>query len=160
MATTDFFLILDGIKGETADKQMKDKAAIDIDSFSWGLANDGSFQSIGGGGTGKSSFSDISFMKSVDKSSPALAQHCSTGKHVTKATVHARKAGEGQKEYYTITLEDCMVSSFQTSASGPIITESFSLNFAKIKWEYKTQDAKGAMVAGGDFKYDVKASSA
>lgn len=162
MAATDFFLVLDGIKGESADDKMKSKDAIDIESFSWGISNAGSFSSIGGGGSGKSSFSDLSFMKNVDKSSPALAQHCATGKHIKKATLHVRKAGGGQKEYYTVTLEDILVSSFQASASNgsPVIMDSFSLNYAKIEWKYMVQDAKGAMTAGGDFKYDVKASKA
>lgn len=162
MAGTDFFLVIDGITGESADGSMKDKKAMDIESFSWGVSNSGSFGVGGGGGSGKSVFQDLQLIKQVDKGSTALAQSCATGKHYGKATLHVRKAGEGQKEYYTITLTDVLVSSFQAGGSNgqPIVMDSFSLNYAKIEWEYKTQDAKGAMVAGGKFNYDVKQNKA
>ncbi len=70
-----------------------------------------------------------------------------------------RKAGEKQKDYYIVTLEDVMVTSFMAGAANgsPTITDQFSLNFSKIKWEYKVQDKAGAMVAGGEFSYDLKA---
>ena len=162
MAATDFCLVIDAVKGETADAKWKEAGGIDIESFSWGVSNAGSMSAIGGGGAGKASFQDIHFVKNVDKSSPALAQCCSTGKHISKAVLHVRKAGDGQKEYYTVTLEDILISSFQASAANgnPIVMDSFSINYAKIKWEYKTQDSKGAMVAGGDFKYDLKMNKA
>lgn len=159
MAATDFFLVIDTIKGETADDVMKAKGAMDIESFSWGIVNAGSMEVAGGGGSGRSSFQDIHFVKNVDKSSPSLALSCATGKHFTKATLTLRKAGEKQKDYYIVTLDDVMVTSFQAGASNgsPTIMDQFSLNFAKIKWEYKVQDKAGAMVAGGEFVYDLKA---
>ena len=154
MAATDFFLVIPEIKGESADDVFSKKDAMDIQTFSWGLSNSGSMGVTGGGGQGRSTFQDISFMKDVDKSSPSLAHHCATGTHIPKATLHVRKAGGEQKEYYTIELEDVLVSSYQGSASNgsPVLMDSFSLNFAKIKWDYKCQNAEGAMVAGGDFK--------
>ncbi len=158
MAATDFFLVVDGIKGESADKVMKGKAAMDIEAFSWGLTNSGSMAATGGGGSGRSSFQDIHFSKAVDKASPALAQACATGEHIKKATLYVRKAGKDQKEYYTVTLEDLLVSSFSAKAANgdTTVSDEFSLNFAKIKWEYKTQDATGALGAGGELNYDLK----
>jgi type VI secretion system secreted protein Hcp len=161
MAATDFFLVVDTITGESADKTMKSKNAMDIGSFSWGLTNSGSMAATGGGGSGRSSFQDIHFSKAVDKASPSLAQACATGQHIKKATLYVRKAGKEQKEYYTITLEDLLVSSFSAKAGNgdTTVSDEFSLNFAKIKWEYKTQDAAGALGAGSELNYDLKANS-
>jgi type VI secretion system secreted protein Hcp len=77
---SDYLLEIDGIKGESRDDKHKD--AIDVMSFSWGASNPGSFATGGGGGAGKVSFSDISFMSQVNKSSPELMTACATGKHI------------------------------------------------------------------------------
>ena len=124
MATTDFLLELDGVKGESTQHD----GWIDIESFSWGVTNAGSFGMGGGGGAGKSTFQDIHFAKYVDKASPVLAQNCASGKHIAKAILHVRKAGENQKEYYTVTLEDVLVSSFQAGGGSgdPRVTDQFS----------------------------------
>lgn len=159
MASSDFLLKIDTITGESK----RGDGMIDIESFSWGVSNSGSMHSQGGGGAGKASFSDISFSKHVDKSSPALALASATGKHIPKAVLTLRKAGGDQKDYYIVTLEDVLVSSYQASGSGGMDVlpmDSFALNFAKIKWEYKVQDGKGAMTAGGDFKFDLKTMKA
>ncbi len=47
MAMGDFLLELDGVKGESA----RNKDWIDIESFTWGVSNGGSFASGSGGGT-------------------------------------------------------------------------------------------------------------
>ena len=47
---SDYLLELDGIKGESLDEKHKDK--IEIDSFSWGVSNDGNMGRGGGGGRG------------------------------------------------------------------------------------------------------------
>src|ERR1700722_2677078 len=61
MAAVDYFLTLDGIKGESADD--KHKGEIDIMSFSWGATNTGTHASGGGGGAGKVNFQDIHITK-------------------------------------------------------------------------------------------------
>ena len=50
---SDFLLEIDGIKGESKDKNHKD--TIEVDSFSWGISNAGSHASNTGGGAGKAS---------------------------------------------------------------------------------------------------------
>ena len=56
---SDYVLKIDGIKGESTDSKHKDE--IEIESFSWGATQPGSFASGGGGGAGKVSFQDIHF---------------------------------------------------------------------------------------------------
>jgi type VI secretion system secreted protein Hcp len=159
VAQVDFFLKLDGIDGESQDK--KHKGEIDVQSFSEGVSQGGTFGRAGGGGAGKASFQDIHFTKEMDKSSPKLMLACATGQHIAKATLVCRKAGGTQEEYLKIEFGDILVSSYQTSAShGHVLPQDqFSLNYGKIEMEYKEQTAKGTL--GGSVKagFDVKANA-
>ncbi len=125
------FLKLDGIDGESTDKQHKGE--IEISSFSIGTSAPRSTGS--GAGAGKVSFSSFTITKSIDKASPQLFKAAATGKHFNKATVEfVRKAGRGQQEYLEYKLTNVLVSSIQDGTSGggrP--TEQISFNFAKIE---------------------------
>ena len=113
----------------------------------------------GGGGTGKADFQDLTFTKQTDKASPLLVKAAATGDHIKKAVLTARKAGGkgGQVEYFKITLEDVMVSSFTTggNAGGSSIPiDSFSLNYTKMKYEYMPQKADGSLEGAIIAQYD------
>jgi type VI secretion system secreted protein Hcp len=160
MAQVDYFLKIDGIDGESADKTHKKD--IDLESFSWGVAQGGTFGSGGGGGAGKAQFSDFTFMMKVNCASSKLFLACATGEHIKKGVLVCRKAGTQQQEFLKVTMTDLLVSSFQTSGSGSgdvLPMESISLNFAKVEWEYKEQKPDGTL--GGAIKagYDVKAQA-
>ena len=155
---SDYLLELDGIKGESLDEKHKDK--IEIDSFSWGVSNEGNMGRGGGGGTGKANFQDLHFTKQTDKSSAKLVGAAASGEHIKKATLTARKAGgkAGQVDYLKITLEDVMISSFQTGGNSggnsSIPVDSFSLNYTKIKYEYMPQKADGSLEGAIMAMYD------
>ncbi|HYA73159.1 MAG TPA: type VI secretion system tube protein Hcp, partial [Roseiarcus sp.] len=85
---------------------------------------------------------------------------CCTGKHFPTAWLYVRKAGEKALEYETIKLTDVFVSSFSktTRDDGPMATDSVSLNFAKIEYTYKPQNADGSAAPGITKTYDVKAN--
>jgi type VI secretion system secreted protein Hcp len=158
---SDFLLEIDGIKGES--KEQKHPGTIDIESFSWGLSQGGvknSSRLASGGGAGKVVFSDISVSKSTDAASPLLFKSAATGKHIKKAVLYGRKAGGGQQEYLKITLEDCLISSFQQGpqapGSGAGQLESFSLNFAKISYSYSPVGADGKAGSPLIATYDLK----
>jgi len=154
----DMFLLLDGIKGESGDKTHKGE--IDVLAWSWGLSNSGSFHQGEGGGSGKANFQDLSVTKYVDKASADLLYCTASGKHIPKAKLTVRKAGENPLEYLTFELENILVSSVSTGGSGgeDRLTENVSLNFAKIKMEYWTQGAKGAKGENGNFSWDIPAN--
>ena len=69
----DMVLKLEGIKGESNDDKHKDE--IHIESFSWGVTQQGGFNVGGGGGAGKVNVHDISISKYLDKSSALLMSH-------------------------------------------------------------------------------------
>lgn len=151
----DMFLNLDGIKGESSDS--KHKGEIDIESFSWGMAQTGAGHRGSGSGSGKVDIQDISIVKLVDKASATLMLACANGKHITKGKLTLRKAGENPLEYLTIDLENILVSNIAYSGanSGDIPTETLSLNFVKVKVEYWTQTDKGAKGENANFSWDI-----
>jgi type VI secretion system secreted protein Hcp len=154
---SDFLLELDGIKGESKDDKHKD--FIEIESFSWGVSNSGTHASGGGGGAGKATFQDLHFTTKVNKASPNLLNACATGQHIKKAKLIVRKHGGKQEEYYVISLDDLLVSNYQSgdAAGGDSVpTDQFSLNFAKIKFEYKPQKADGSLEGAITGGYDLK----
>src|SRR5690348_15518010 len=143
MAAVDYFLKIDGIKGESKDDKHKDE--IDILSWSFGAQQEGVSHMGGGGGAGKAHFQDIHITKHYDKSSPSLFLHCANGKHISKALLTARKAGGTQMEYLKIQMDDVIISGIQTGGSAhdgtAVPTDQISLNFSKIHIEYSEQKA-------------------
>ena len=104
---------------------------------------------------------DIHFTTGVNKSSPLLFLACASGQHIKKAVLHVRKQGGDQQEYYTIAMEELLVSSYQSGghASGSTVpTDQFSLNFTKISFDYKPQKADGSLDAAQHGGWDVKAN--
>ncbi len=85
-------------------------------------------------------------MKMLDQSSPKLVEACATGKHIPEATVELCSASGEKHTYMKYTLKDVLVSSVQNSgASGGDLrpTESVTLRFSEIVWEYTPFDNKG-----------------
>ena len=153
----DYFLKLDGIAGESTDE--KHKGEIQIDSFSWGVSNQGTMGRGGGGGSGKADFSDITFTKWGNTSSPQLVAAAASGEHIASAVFTARKQGgkAGQQDFMTVTLSEVMVTSYQTSGHGgadSIPQDSFSLNFTKIEYKYMEQKADGSLSGNKIAKYN------
>lgn len=151
----DMFLKLEGIKGESKDSVHKEE--IDVLAWSWGMSNSGSAHVGGGAGAGKVNVQDLSFTKYVDLSSPSIMLAVANGKHITKATLVVRKAGEHPLEYITIVMTECLVSSVSTGGSGgeDRLTENVSLNFAKVEVTYKEQMATGKAGGAPEFKWDI-----
>ncbi|MEM5299673.1 Hcp family type VI secretion system effector [Paraburkholderia sp. BR13439] len=145
----DMFMKLGDIKGESQDKTHKEE--IEVLAWSWGLSQSGTMHMGTGGGAGKVSVQDLSFTKYSDKASPPIMAACTKGTHIDKALLTVRKAGgDNPLEYYKITLEGVLVSSYSTGGSGgeERFTENVTLNFEKFHVEYQPQNAKGAKEGG------------
>ena len=156
----DYFLKIDGVEGESTDA--KHKGEIDVQAWSWGeSAQPG--PPGGGGGAGKVQVQDFHFTARVSKASPALLLACAAGKHLKGAVLTGRRPGKGNAEFLTFSLSDLLVTSYQTAGAedtdvGPM--DTVSLNFAKIRVEYKAFKADGTL--GGSIKagWEVKQNKA
>jgi len=159
MAVVDFFLKIDGIPGESQDDKHKDE--IQIESWSFAAAQEGTGAWGGGGGAGKVKMEDMHFTKVVDKATPKLMLACATGEHLPKATLICRKAGKQQQEYLKITLTDCLVSHINAGSGGGVLPQDqFSLNFSKIEFDYKQQNKDGTLGGSVKVNYDLKSMKA
>jgi type VI secretion system secreted protein Hcp len=102
---------------------------------------------------------DFHFVTRVSKASPKLFLACANGQHLKEAKLVGRKAGKEQQEFLTWTFTDVLVTGYQTGgAEGGDIApaDQVSLNFAKLKVQYRPQKADGsldtAVTAGWDAK--------
>src|SRR5512144_627235 len=128
---TDIFAKLGDIKGESLDSKHKDE--VEVLSYSWGVSNAGSMGYGSGGGEGKATFHDLSFVHMVDKASPVLMQACATGVHYKEAMITHRKAGKGQQEYLIFKMNDVIVTGVTSGGDGDAgPSENVSLAFAKV----------------------------
>ena len=152
----DIFLDIPPIKGEAKDKTHGGK--MDVIAWSWGMSNSGSAHVGGGAGSGKVNVQDLSVTKWVDSASCDLMKACCNGKHFDTATLIVRKAGEKPLEYITITMNEVMVVGVSTGGSGggDRLTENVTLNFAKVKVEYKEQDKAGANAASPNMEWSIQ----
>jgi type VI secretion system secreted protein Hcp len=143
-AAADMFLMLKGIPGEAKDARYKDQ--IEILSYSMGASQ--TSPSTGSRlAASRPCVKEISFSKTLDKSSPLLFATAVSGMHIPDATLTLRKAGGDQAEYMIVRFQDVIVSSYQSSGSegGALPMDSFSLNFAKITFSYSPQKPDGTL---------------
>lgn len=151
----DFYLQLDGVKGESSDSRHKDW--IELSSVNWSISQPRSATaSTGGGHTAeRADLSEISVSKLVDLASPILAQLCACGKTIPKAKLEMMRAdGNGEPiKYFEVELENVLIAHLAPSfGSGDFSTENLGLKFSKVKWKYTQQKITGGSsgnTAGG-----------
>jgi type VI secretion system Hcp family effector len=113
-------------------------AQLSFDIAGLNLLNNATSGTGGGGGASKVAAYDITITKPVDSASPKLSKACATGEHFKTVKIFMRKAG---KTYLTYTLNDVLISSYQTGGSGKADqpTESLSPNFGRIAFQHAQQ---------------------
>lgn len=141
-ASSNMYLEADGLQGEaTADNYQNQ---IEVFSFSWG-ASRAKFAK-------QASFSDLSFMKRFDRSSPAILQDVATGKVVSSAKLHVVHAGDQPSEFLTICFTNVQFTSDQISGSAggdDRPSESVSFSYQTVVEHYTQQNQDGS--AGASF---------
>jgi type VI secretion system secreted protein Hcp len=157
MAVSDYLLEIKGpdLKGESQDDQFKE--SIHIDSWSWTGTNASSHHVGAGGGAGKVMHGDMQCQKYLDKASIILFDKLNCGDHFKEVILHCRKktGNEGKAlEFLKITMKHVTVSNVSLGGHGnaTAISESLSLSYEEVKFEYTEQKAdgnKGAVVQAG-----------
>jgi type VI secretion system secreted protein Hcp len=148
------------IKGNSTYKGYTDK--IILNSFSHGVALPMSGDPANTERTmGRPQFSEMTFSKMTDQSTPQLYAACAKGAKLGLATVNiGRNEGGDFMSLLKYELENAMVSGISTSGGGGSPQDSFSLNFTGIK-TYFTQQASDSTKKGtADFGWDLKQNAA
>ncbi|MEJ7848690.1 MAG: type VI secretion system tube protein Hcp [Pyrinomonadaceae bacterium] len=139
----DLFLKITSTKGEIPGESKKEgkTGQTELDSFSIGASQPGSWGSHGGGSTGKVSFSDISFTTYISKGSPKIFDAMKNHDALTEVIFSARKGvGDKQEDFYVVTLKDAVFTNYSIGANehgAPQV--GGSVNYKKIKIQYKEQ---------------------
>jgi len=169
-AAYDAFLQIEDIPGESMDQWHKDQ--IDILSWSFGASVPvGSKPLASGSAGGKTAKRDLKsamgkaaerefrFTMKVNRASPKLFLAYAGGQQIKEVTLLVRKAGAGKgQDYLIITLGNVLVSSFHTTGNAantddrPI--DDITLNFDRVKIEYKQIKPNGALGASTKAEYD------
>jgi len=159
MAANYFLKFTPDIPGESQQDEFTGQ--LEVLSFSWGATQAGGFAYGEGGGVSKANMHDMSCSYRHCKASPKLMQYCASGKHLDTAELTCLKAaGDKAVPYQKITLDDVIVSSFQSGGSGDELPiESVSLCYAKVRMEYLEQDDKGISKTAGTGVWDQRKAS-
>jgi type VI secretion system secreted protein Hcp len=137
MAAFDAFLKLDGIAGESQDKDHKNE--IDVLSFHWGITR---------GTRGRARVEDFQVVKNVDAASPLLFDAVCSGQAIKEAVFTLRKAGEKGIDFYKIRFEDVLISSASPAGSAGgdnLPLEQVQINFQSAEIEYTVQNPDGGV---------------
>jgi type VI secretion system secreted protein Hcp len=140
-AGADYFLKVTGVEGESADA--KNKGAIDVVSYSWGVTGGGS----AGGAPGRPAFQDFRIVKRVDKSSPALFRAAASSTTFPSARLVVRHSGERGFEFLEYCMEQVRVSSVESGGSGAgeaTPSERVSFGYGTFSQQYREQRADGS----------------
>lgn len=138
-----------GIPGDSKVTDHKDW--IDLDTYQIGMSV-GITTSGGTVNVTQPSFADITLGKGLDKSSVPTALKLASGKSVPKVVIEFLTPGSKPAVYYRITLTEAYFSNQSTSSGGDTPTESLSIFYSTILWEYYPVDANGVqgpVVKGG-----------
>lgn len=163
-AAGDIFLMLDGIPGESTDA--KHKGEIDVLSYSQSFTNPASAseRSAVGASAGRVNCGDVKVTKEIDRSSPSIIGAVATGKHIPKAVITFRKAGENLIEYYKVTLTDVLIDSINQIDASALdsarILERISISSSRFEFEYRPQKADGSVGEAVTFGWDCAANRA
>jgi type VI secretion system secreted protein Hcp len=151
----DYYLQLDGIKGESADA--RHAGWIECTAIDWSVtqAKSATASTSGGHTAERAELSEIHISKLVDLASPMLAELCACGRTIPKAKLEMQRAdGNGEPiKYFEVELENVLVARIAPKfAGGDVPVESLSLKFSKVKWRYTQQKIGGGAsgnTAGG-----------
>jgi type VI secretion system secreted protein Hcp len=156
--SADYFLSIDGIPGESADVDHRDW--IEVLSYSWGASSAGSTTVSGGSGAGKATVTDLFVSSLLSQASPQLFLSVMNGKHAPTAVLEGvRSSGEGDPvRFMRLSLDDVLVTSYQTGAAEETPFDAFSLAYSRISYSYWRQDARGQTGPEQVVRWDVKAA--
>lgn len=108
---------------------------------------------------GRPMFSEMSFSKMTDMSTPALYTACAKGQKLGEAKIYIGRNQEGKfmplMEYV---LTNAMVSNISTGGGGGTPSDSFSLHFTQIKSTFTQQNSDSVKKGAANFGWNLEAN--
>lgn len=141
----DMFLKLDGVEGESVDKNHAQE--IDVLAWNWGASHaDSNHMGAGRNISRKTNVQNLSFTHYYDCASTTLLQRLFEGKVIKEGELVVRKAGERSHENIRIKIKNILISSLSTGGSTgeDRLTENVELNFSQVEITYIPQNADGS----------------
>lgn len=148
----DAFLKIDVVPGECTDE--KHKEWIEVLSYSHGVSQavSGSVSSGGGRSAQRCDHSDLSIVKTLDKTSPKLNLFCCNGTHIADIILELCRSGGDKVPYMTYNIKDSIISSVRPGGSSQgseaLPLEEVTFNYGKITWTYQETDHKTGQPKG------------
>ncbi|MFG6447103.1 Hcp family type VI secretion system effector [Roseateles sp. BYS180W] len=140
------------IEGESRDQEHS-KPWFEVSSWSHLIRQPKSATaSTAGGHTAeRCEHAEMVFTKDLDLISPQLWEACSAGTLYDDVEIHFMRANgtQGRVQYLTIKLKKVIISSVTPEVVGEgLPTETFSLKYAAVQWEYIQQTMDGKVAKG------------
>jgi len=154
--SSDYLLVIEGIKGESNDS--KHPYAIEVESFSFGASNPGPYRH-GRTDAGIAQLREFRFRTQVSAASSELMIACLSGRAFHKAQLFCRKQGETQQDYFVVTLTYFLISSYDctgSTGSNNLPIEEFAIHYGEVQFAYKAQREDGSLAAPMTAGWNVK----
>jgi len=156
----------DGIDGEVTIEGF-DKW-IEFTSMQYGVGV--GVESPSGGASGgkrtasQPSFSEVTMTKPLDQTSMQMMQYCAKGDSFkTIEIAFIKSAGNVNERYLTVKMSNTLISGHSMSSGGDRPSESISLNYTQIDFQYHSQkmdaDKSGQAKFGWDLTKNIPAAS-
>lgn len=150
--SSDCFLKLKGITGESGDRDHKDE--IQVLAWDWGVSASEGLP----GGASRGDTRNLVVTHRVDAASPALMIYCVRGTIIPSAVLTMRKAsGDRPLPYFTAKMDKVRVADVVTTLRPDGETsEMVSLAFEKVEVTYTPQTGTGGGSGAVTQQWDIK----
>ena len=145
----EMFLKIDGVEGEAAGNGRQ--GWIHLDSFNYGISRPV-------GATEAASHKGLTLVKGVDKASPFLYLHCSSGRPLEKVVLEITRTADDDISIQEFRLHNATVTSVQASAATGTkrATERLTLQYESIVWTYvKVDPVTGRVISEVTMQWDL-----
>jgi type VI secretion system secreted protein Hcp len=140
------------LKGEANSKGHTN--AIAAHGFQFGMSSGAAVGSTQA--TGRRQYKHLVVMKRLDSASTSLMSALATNDEIKELKLSLRKPGDGQDDFFTITLAGARVVGLDLDCdhSGETV-ERATFAFTKIEVEYRVQGATGVLGASSTFSDEL-----
>ena len=151
------FIQFEGIDGDATDDKHKKWIAANSVQFGFGRAIGTAQGATAHRETSAPSVSEIVFTKELDAASPKLFTSSLNEVEGKKVKIDMCRTGgpSGLIVYSTYILDNVLISGYSVSSGGDRPTESISLNFSKIEFDYTPFDDKNKAGTTVRVNYDM-----